>query len=110
MEEPSRRFAPAWFPFSSLIPLLLLALLCAAFLMRTWHLDTIPFGLWWDEAGNGLDAREMLGGQIRLFFPRSHGKEPLFIYLLVPLIALWDQEPLTIRLLGAILGTLTVPA
>lgn len=90
--------------------ILLLVLTAVAFLMRIWQLDTLPPGLWWDEAGNGLDAREMLEGQIHIYFPRSHGKEPLFVYLLIPFVAWWGSSPLAIRLLAALLGTLMVPA
>jgi hypothetical protein len=89
---------------------LLLALIVLAFGLRLWDLNATPPGLWWDEAGQGLDAREVLEGNFRIFFPRSSGKEPLYVYLTVPFAALWDGQPIAVRLAGALMGALTVPA
>ncbi len=95
----------------SVLPLaLLLVLTVLAFGLRAWDLNATPPGLWWDEAGQGLDARELLSGDFQVFFPRSSGKEPLYIYLTVPFVALWDGEPIAVRLAAALMGALTVPA
>ncbi|MCS7221984.1 MAG: hypothetical protein RML36_05900 [Anaerolineae bacterium] len=89
--------------------LLVIALTALTLLLRTWELGRIPPWLWFDEAGNGLDARELLYGQFRLFFPRSLGKEPFYNYLITPFVAAWDGTVLAIRLPAALLGTLMVP-
>ena len=81
-----------------------------AALLRLWHLNSTPPWLFFDEAGQGLDARDLLQGEFRSFFPRSFGKEPLYVYLTVPFVALWNGEPAAVRLAGAILGVLMVPA
>jgi len=90
--------------------LLVIALMALTLLLRTWELDRVPPWLWFDEAGNGLDARELLQGQFRLFFPRSLGKEPLYNYLITPFVAAWDGTTLAVRLPAALLGVLMVPA
>ncbi len=77
--------------------------------LRAWDLSHIPSWLWFDEAGNGLDARELLHGQFRLFFPRSLGKEPLFNYLITPFVAAWDSTSLAVRLPAGLVGTLMIP-
>ena len=53
-----------------LILVLLLVLTGLAFGLRVWDLNSIPPWLWWDEASLGLDARDILQGQFRAFFPR----------------------------------------
>lgn len=91
-----------------LIPLLLIALVGVAFALRAWSLNSLPPGLWWDEASQGLDARDLLNGQFRVFFPRAEGKEPLYIYLTTPFVAAWNGQPFAVRLAGAVLGALMV--
>ncbi len=95
---------------SILIVLLLASLVVATLLVRTWSLNSLPPGLWWDEASQGLDARDLLHGQFRVFFTRAEGKEPLYIYLTAPFVAVWSGEPFAVRLAGAVLGALTVLA
>ncbi len=85
-----------------------LTLLAAA--LRLIHLDSVPPGLFLDEAGNGLDALEVLGGRLSLFFERSLGKEPLLNYLITPFVAWLGREPLAVRLPAALAGVLAVPA
>ena len=92
------------------VPLVLVALTGLALILRTWDLNTTPPWLWWDEATQGLDARSLLSGQFRVFFPSAMGKEPLYIYLTTPFVAAWDGEPFAVRLAGALLGALMVPA
>ena len=90
-------------------PLLLLVLTGVTFLLRVWDLNTTPPWLWWDEATQGLDARSLLGGHFRIFFPSAMGKEPFYIYLTTPFVAAWDGQPIAVRLAGALSGALTVP-
>ena len=92
------------------VPLILVALTGLALILRTWDLNSTPPWLWWDEATQGLDARSLLSGQFRVFFPSAMGKEPLYIYLTTPFVAAWDGEPFAVRLAGALLGALMVPA
>jgi 4-amino-4-deoxy-L-arabinose transferase-like glycosyltransferase len=88
---------------------LVLITLAAGFL-RLVALDTFPPGLYHDEAYNGLDALQVLQGQTPIFFEANNGREPLFIYLAAASIAALGRSPGALRLVSAIVGTLTVPA
>ncbi len=115
------------------IPLLVLALLLAAFL-RLWRLDEMPPGLYHDEAYNGLDALSLLDGKtfpqfyegwelyaqdahadnppqetrFPLFFEGNYGREPVHIYLMALSIKLFGPTPFAIRLVPALAGILAV--
>ena len=52
-----------------------------ALFVRVYRLHEIPIGLFGDEAANGLDALDVLGGSLAVFFERNYGREPLFLYL-----------------------------
>ncbi|GIK43183.1 MAG: hypothetical protein BroJett011_70160 [Chloroflexota bacterium] len=89
---------------------ILLPLILLAFFLRVWQLPVTPPGLWYDEAYYSMDAAWLLdGGPWRLFFAGNNGREPLFIYLQSLFIWLFGAQPLTSRLLGPLVGTLTVP-
>jgi 4-amino-4-deoxy-L-arabinose transferase-like glycosyltransferase len=92
----------AWFPVVMLTGL--------AALLRFSALAALPPGLYRDEAYNGLDALGVLQGHIPLFFEANNGREPLYIYLLAASVALLGPSPGALRLVSAVLGTLTVPA
>jgi hypothetical protein len=92
-----------------IIPWLVVALTGLTFVLRTWQLDAVPPWLWWDEATQGLDARELLNGHFRVFYPSAMGKEPLYIYLTTPFVAAWDGQPFAVRLAGGVLGALMIP-
>ena len=83
-------------------------LLAAA--LRLWQLDVLPPGLFFDEAYNGFDARQVLEGVSRpLFFAANNGREPLFIYLQALSIALLGPTPFALRVVSAMVGILTIP-
>ena len=94
----------------AVVPIAVLLLLVVALGLRLWQLNSIPPGLWWDEATQGLDAAQLLHGQFRLFFPSALGKEPLYIYLTAPFVAAAYGQPYTVRIAGALLSVLMVPA
>lgn len=87
-----------------------LATLVAAF-FRFYQLDAIPPGLHYDEAFEGLVARELLEtGRLKIFFEGNFGLEPLSVYLLAGLYLVFGVSATTVRLMPAIAGVLTVPA
>ena len=88
--------------------LLLVTALAAA--LRLYALDTWPPGLYHDEAYNGLDAINIIRGVRPIFFEANNGREPLFVYLVAVSISCLGRSPLAIRLVSALLGTLTIPA
>ncbi|MBS1251294.1 MAG: hypothetical protein MAG451_00326 [Anaerolineales bacterium] len=81
-----------------------------AALFRFLLLGQLPPGLYHDEAINGLDALRVLDGATPVFFTANNGREPLFIYLIAGSVALLGRSALAIRIVPAVLGTLTVPA
>ena len=113
--------------------LLLLAVLLGAFL-RFWQLDTLPPGLYHDEAYYGLDALSLLQGKtfpqfyegwelyandahgdhppeptrFPIFFEGNYGREPLHIYLIALSMQIWGITPYAIRFTVAVSGTLGV--
>ncbi|NLG26975.1 MAG: hypothetical protein GX557_03640, partial [Chloroflexi bacterium] len=90
--------------------LLLLAITGLGATLRLLALDRLPPGLYHDEAFNGLDALQVLGGQRPLFFEANNGREPLFIYLAAAAVALFGRSPGALRLVSALAGAALVPA
>lgn len=89
--------------------LLLLAVITAVFL-RFWQLGEMPPGLYHDEAYNGLDAASVLVEGPSLFFEANNGREPAYILLTSLAVAALGQTTLAVRLMAAIVGSLTVIA
>jgi len=86
------------------------ALLLLAAFFRFYQLDAIPPGLHYDEAGEGLDALDMLGGDLRVFSETQGGREPLFAYLLALAFAVTGPQVMVLRGMGALAGTAAVGA
>lgn len=89
---------------------LVLLIIIAAAALRFAALGDVPPGLYRDEAYNGLDAVQVLRGETPVFFEANNGREPLFIYLVAAAVAAMGRTPAAVRIVAAILGTLTVPA
>jgi len=92
--------------------LILLAVICAigAFL-RFYQLQSIPFGLFFDEATNGLDAVRVIQYRVYpVYFEANYGRGALFIYLLALSFKWLGASVLAMRLVTAILGVLTILA
>ena len=90
-------------------PLLLIVLVIGAGL-RFHGLGKLPPGLYQDEAYNGLDALEVIGGARPLYFPANNGREPLFIYLVAASVGVLGRTPFAVRWPAAVIGVLTLPA
>jgi len=97
-----REAVPEW--------LILVLITLAAASLRLVALDAFPPGLYHDEAFNGLDALQVLQGKTPIFFEANNGREPLFIYLAAASVAAWGRSPGALRLVSALVGTLTIPA
>ncbi len=95
----------AWTPRAIVLLLLLVG---AA--LRLGSLGDAPPGLYHDEAQHGLDALDVLRGDVRLYFPANNGREPLFIYLVTAGVALLGRSPLAVRLPSFFAGILTLAA
>ncbi len=90
--------------------LVLAILTVLTFMLRVWELNTIPPGLFGDEAQAGIDVQAWLRGESTELFPHHLGGETLYGYLSIPFVALWDGTPLAIRFVSALMGALMIPA
>ena len=84
--------------------LLFLVLVVASF-FRLHNLDSIPSGLYHDEAINGNDALSEPG---KLFYSGNNGREGLFINLLALSFSIFGISVYSLRLVSALAGILTV--
>jgi 4-amino-4-deoxy-L-arabinose transferase-like glycosyltransferase len=108
--QGKRIFAQRFRPSQQGWALLLLVVLVAAGL-RFWQLGETPSGLYRDEAANGLDALDVLSGerqgQSPFYFTANNGREPAYIYLTSLSLAIFGNTTLAVRLMAAVMGTLT---
>lgn len=90
---------------------ILIAILIVAAVVRLYNLDSLPFGVWYDEADNGLWAiRIMEDSSYRPIYVQSTNLPAHFLYLVVLSFKLFGVNVLAIRLITAGLGVLTVVA
>ncbi|MBU6415186.1 hypothetical protein KGQ34_03020, partial [Patescibacteria group bacterium] len=88
--------------------MLLLILLLGAF-FRFYDLQTLPPGLYPDEAMNGSNALQAIHtGEFKLFYPENNGREGLFINIQALSIWLLGTTARALRIVSAIFGTLTI--
>ena len=86
-----------------------LAITLLAFAVRVWRLDAVPPGWNEDELSNALVlAQKVLDGDISVYYVDATGHEALYHVLAAGFIAAFGYNAIGIRLLSAILGTLTV--
>lgn len=78
--------------------------------LRVYAIDRLPPGLFGDEAVEGLDALDVLAGNLNIWFHAHLGREPIYVYLVALSYALFDVTPLATRLPAIIAGLLTIPA
>lgn len=89
---------------------IILALILLATWLRFWQLASVPPGLWFDEAYNGMDAVWMTKVNTwPVFLAGNNGREAMFHYLLALSIAVFGETALAIRLVPALLGILSIP-
>ncbi|MBN1954755.1 MAG: glycosyltransferase family 39 protein [Anaerolineae bacterium] len=89
---------------------LLLTLLVAAGL-RLVRLPTLPVGLHYDEAANGILAAEIARGlEHPVFISAYTGKEVLFFYWAAAWMRVLGENVLALRLTSAVIGICTVGA
>ncbi|MDD5032545.1 MAG: glycosyltransferase family 39 protein [Candidatus Pacebacteria bacterium] len=85
-----------------------LIILTAAFL-RLWQIQSIPPGLYSDEAMNGSNALEANeSGDYKMFYPENNGREGFFINIQALSVKIFGNEAWALRGVSAIFGILTV--
>jgi len=99
--------------------LVFMGIIVIAVFFRFYQLDSLPPGLWPDEAANGVDALKTLDQcqgvstyqclkNLKIFYPANNGREGLFINIQAFSIKLFGATPFALRVVSAVLGTLTV--
>jgi hypothetical protein len=76
--------------------------------LRWFRLTSVPRGVLFDEAFNGLDIIQILGGARPIFLPANYGREALFIYLQAISVAIFGYADWALRVPSAIVGSLTL--
>lgn len=90
---------------------LLVLITGAGLFLRVFDLSTIPPGLHFDQAANGLLGLEILAGREHpVFFPSYTGREALFMYLIAALSAVLGPGVMALRLAGALSGVAAIVA
>lgn len=85
----------------------LIAITLFAFALRSYHIESIPAGLYPDEAMNGIDAIEANeSGHYRLFYPNNFGREGLFINLQAFSLLMFGNDIPALKLWSGIFGSL----
>jgi 4-amino-4-deoxy-L-arabinose transferase-like glycosyltransferase len=95
-------------PSTRLVLLLVITALGAFF--RLYRIDHVPPGDGYDPAFYGVDALEILGGELPIFLPANYGREPLFSYLVAAAFLALGASTQTIHTTSALCGILTIPA
>ncbi len=88
----------------------LLVILAIAGFFRLSQIESMPGGLFPDEAANGQDAILILQGEHAPFFEKGLGREALYFYLLAVSTAIFGIGVWQIHLVSALIGILTVLA
>ncbi len=92
-----------------LLRFLFLLILIIAVFFRLYKLDSIPPGLYPDEAINGNEALESLKNKdFKLLYPENNGREGVFLWLLALSFALFDVSIWSLKIIPALFGILTV--
>ncbi len=89
--------------------IILLIILAIASFFRLWHLNSIPPGLYPDEAMNGNNAIEAIKtGEYKVYYPENNGREGLFINLQALFLKVFGIHIWSLILASALIGILTV--
>lgn len=100
----------SWWSSNRRLGLALAAITLAAFVLRLWQLDSIPFVLSGDEASIGLSGVYVVEGEIRNPFSTGWYSVPTMNFFLLSLpLHLFGQTVFAIRLPAALLGAITIP-
>jgi 4-amino-4-deoxy-L-arabinose transferase-like glycosyltransferase len=90
------------------LTLFLLVFLLGGF-FRFYEITETPPGLYPDEAMNGSNALEALDtGKFKWLYPENNGREGLFINIQALSLKLFGNEPWALRVVSAVIGTLTI--
>lgn len=92
-----------------LVSVLIGIIIALGIFFRIWQLNTIPPGLQYDEAYNGIDAlKAKESGTYRLFYPENNGREGLYINVVSVFLGIFGVDNFGVRFASAIFGSLTL--
>ncbi len=93
----------------ALVWFVLTVIICGALFFRSYHISSIPSGLYPDEAVNAVDALGAINsGHYKLFYPNNYGREGLFINLQALSLKTFGYTIAALKLWSIIFGTLAV--
>jgi 4-amino-4-deoxy-L-arabinose transferase-like glycosyltransferase len=85
------------------------AIFFIAIFARTYHLSSLPPGVYPDEAVNGTDAINAIQtGHFKLFYPNNYGREGLFMNLIALGFMVFGISIITLKMWAVFFGILTV--
>ncbi len=80
-----------------------------AIIVRIYNIDSIPAGIYPDEANNGTNAYDaQLNGEYQWFYPDNNGREGLYLNFMALLFKFFDVSLLTLKLPSITMGVFTV--
>src|SRR5512135_1281911 len=85
---------------------LVTALLLIAFALRVLALNDVPPGLHHDEVIIGQVAKDILRGNLAIYFTAGYGHEPLYHYLVAGFFAALGASAFALRLTSAFIAVL----
>jgi hypothetical protein len=91
--------------------LFLVLIILGSFFLRTYQLDVFPNGCQSDECNNGVDALKWLQGQpYTPYAGTNEGQATMFTYFLALSFKLFGRGVTQMRMVSAVIGTLTIVA
>ncbi|MFN8498068.1 MAG: glycosyltransferase family 39 protein [Anaerolineae bacterium] len=90
--------------------LALLGLMVVGLALRLYRPTDFPFALNFDEGHEALDALKILDGWRPVFLPDNNGREPLFMYLMAAVMAVFGPTALAVRLTSIVSGVAMIGA
>lgn len=96
--QPAATGWRTWLPEAALVT----AIVLVALLPRLYRAVDFPIGLHYDEAIDIVAGLRIARGDFFLFLAQGWGREPLYYYLLGPLLAIVPDHVLAFRLTGAL--------
>jgi 4-amino-4-deoxy-L-arabinose transferase-like glycosyltransferase len=87
----------------------LFAIILLAIVLRVYNINSVPAGIYPDEANNGTNAYDaQLNNDYQWFYPDNNGREGLYINMIALFFKLSGVSMLTLKLTSIIMGVLTV--
>ena len=89
--------------------LLLLFIIALSIFLRVYRINSVPPGLYPDEAVNGIDAEKAAStGDYKLFYEENNGREGLFMNIIAVFFKTFGVSMLTFKLASIMFGVLAV--